>query len=99
MAEPHFLAVVVLGGALVAHAVFCIFPIVLKSEGHAGDVAALHQLQRIVGVVGIWKVAAAFDMVGCKSQRECAFAVHATAQHVGHHTGVVQIENHVGALQ
>ena len=66
MAQPYLLAVFHVVGALIRYAVLRVLVVVLEGEAHAVDVAALDQLQRIVGVVRPWQFAAAVDAVATK---------------------------------
>ena len=100
MAQPYLLAVLDVVGALIRYAILGVLVVVLESERHAGDVAALHQLQRIVGVVRVGQVAAAVDAVATEFKREGVLVgVAETSEHVGHHVRVVKIQDHVGLRQ
>ena len=101
VAQPYFLAVFHVVGALIRYAVLGVLVVVREGEAHAGDVAALDQFQRVVGIVRLGEFTAAVDAVAAHLQFQgvALGVVAVTAQHVHHVAVVVQVENHVGLLE
>ena len=98
--NPHLFAVDGFVGALEGNTILGVLVVVLESERLAVDVAALDQLQRIVGVVGVGQVALVVHTVRTKCELQCVFLrVAESAQHVHYVAVVIQVVHHVAAVQ
>ena len=98
MAQPNFLAVNGLVGALVRHAVLGVLPVVLECERHAVHVAQTYLLQSIVGHGGVGVVALTLHVLLTQGECQRSLAVATTTDHVGDVVRVVVVVHHIGTV-